>query len=90
MLASLNMYGKSSGPSQDVKFFNKQSYVSASLSGIFYSDYKAGDFVQKEAIVGYTTDEFGKVIEKHQNIKTKDTQNKKHKNKRKKKKEKKK
>lgn len=65
MLASLNMYGKSSGPSQDVKFFNKQSYVSASLSGIFYSDYKAGDFVQKEAIVGYTTDEFGKVIEKH-------------------------
>ena len=65
MLASLNMYGKSSEPSQNIKHFNSQSYVSASLSGIFYSDYKAGDSLQKGAIVGYTTDEFGKVIENH-------------------------
>jgi len=65
MLASLNMYGKSTEPLHNVKHFNSQSYVSANFSGIFYSDYAAGDSVQKGAIVGYTTDEFGKIIEKH-------------------------
>ena len=65
MLASLNMYGKSIEPPHNVKHFNSQSYVSANFSGIFYSDYAAGDSVQKGAIVGYTTDEFGKIIEKH-------------------------
>lgn len=65
MLASLEMYAKGSGPSNNIIYRNSQTYVSAKMQGIFYSDHKAGDHVKKDAVVGYTTDEFGQVIEEH-------------------------
>lgn len=65
MLASLGMYKKGEGPSKNIKFLNNQTYLSARQSGVFYSNYKAGDSIQKGEVVGYTTDEFGVIIEKH-------------------------
>jgi len=65
MLASLGMYKKGEGPSNDIKFLNNQTYVKARQSGVFYSNFKAGDSIQKGEVIGYTTDEFGTIIEKH-------------------------
>lgn len=60
MLATMKMY-----PEQDPKAtetitkFNRQAYVKATESGIFYSPLKAGDAVSENQVIGYVTDEFG-------------------------------
>lgn len=41
---------------------NNQKYIDASKSGLFYSEYKAGDRVKKGDVVGKITDEFGNSI----------------------------
>lgn len=65
MLAAMNMYAVEIEPHQDVIYLNEQYYVKATKQGVFYSTYKAGDKVKKDAVIGYTTDVFGKVIEEY-------------------------
>jgi len=48
---------------------NYQILIKAYFKGIFYSDYKAGDIVKKNDIVGYTTDEFGHILEEYRSTK---------------------
>ncbi|NER17327.1 succinylglutamate desuccinylase/aspartoacylase family protein [Spongiivirga citrea] len=63
MLEELTMYPKSvESASTSFASLNNQKYIDADVSGIFYSDLKAGDAVKKGDRVGYITDEFGKVI----------------------------
>lgn len=65
MLATMNMYAKGTAPPANITYLNSQTYVKATISGIFYSEYKAGDIVKKDEIVGHTTDEFGNILEKY-------------------------
>ncbi len=65
MLFTMNMYPKASEPHENIIYRNSQDYINSNVQGIFYSSYKAGDFVAKDDIVGYTTDEFGKVLEEY-------------------------
>lgn len=65
MLMKMEMYGDPSDlkPAKKITRRNHQVYIKSTTSGIFYKKYKAGDIVKKGALVGHTTDEFGKVIE---------------------------
>ena len=65
MLATMDMYANGSGPHPNIIFSNDQTYINASVQGIFYSELKAGDRVKVGDIVGYTTDEFGTVLEEY-------------------------
>lgn len=65
MLATLGMYSNGSGPHPNVIYQNNQTYVKSNTKGIFYSDFKAGDQVKKNDVIGYTTDEFGSVLEEY-------------------------
>jgi len=65
MLATMKMYDKGTEPHPRVIHKNSQSYIKSKVQGIFYSDYKAGDSVKKDAIVGHTTDEFGTMLEEY-------------------------
>ncbi len=65
MLATMNMYSIASGPHPNIVYGSSQVYIKASIQGIFYSGHKAGDEVKKNDVVGYTTDEFGTVIEEY-------------------------
>jgi predicted deacylase len=62
MLETINMYHNGTGTTTNLIKLNHQTYIKSNENGIFYSDYKAGNAVKKDDIVGYTTDEFGKVI----------------------------
>jgi len=65
MLTTMGMYAKGSGAHSNIIYRNSQTYVNSKVKGIFYSEYKAGDTVKKDEIVGYTTDEFGQTIEEY-------------------------
>lgn len=39
---------------------NQQDYIKVPENGIFYSDFKSGDPVKKNQVLGFITDEFGK------------------------------
>jgi len=65
MLATMEMYGKSSEPHPNIIYRNSQTYIKSNAQGIFYSTFKAGDTVKKDEIVGHTTDEFGIIIEEY-------------------------
>ena len=65
MLATVDMYANGSDPHPDIIYRNNQTYIDAGVQGIFYSDYKAGDTVKKDDIVGFTTDEFGNMLEEY-------------------------
>jgi len=64
ILKELKMYDNIGiKPTYGVKSkFSKQAYISVPVQGIFYSDLKAGDLVQKNQIIGYITDVFGNKI----------------------------
>lgn len=70
MLAEMKMYGKAIETNTEITRLNDQVYISSKQKGLFYSSHKAGDTVKKGAIVGYTTDEFGVVIEEYRASKT--------------------
>jgi predicted deacylase len=70
MLAELKMYQSGDGPHKNIVRLNDQVYVKSNETGIFYTDHKAGDMVKEGDIVGYTTDEFGKILEQHKASKT--------------------
>ena len=65
MLYELDMYLPHTPPHPNRIFLNHQMYTSATKRGIFYSEFKAGDHVEKGEIIGYTTSAFGEVIEEH-------------------------
>ena len=65
MLATMDMYANGTGPHPDIIYRNSQSYIRSSVDGIFYSKYKAGDKVNKDELIGYTTDEFGTILEEY-------------------------
>lgn len=65
MLETMKMYFKGTGAHQNIIYRNSQSYISSTVKGVFYSDFKAGDTVIKDELVGYTTNEFGKVLEEY-------------------------
>ncbi|CAN0600689.1 unnamed protein product, partial [Ectocarpus sp. 12 AP-2014] len=62
MLETTNMYRNGTGSTTKLIKLNHQTYIKSNENGIFHSEYKAGNTVKKDDIVGYTTDEFGKVI----------------------------
>ena len=65
MLATMNMYSNGGSSHPNITYRNSQSYIRSGAKGIFYSELKAGDKVKKNEMVGYTTDEFGTVIEEY-------------------------
>ncbi len=65
MLKTMKMYSNGTGPHKNIISCDNQTYISATAKGIFYSEFKAGDSVSKNDIVGYTTNEFGVILEKH-------------------------
>ncbi|MBX2870725.1 MAG: succinylglutamate desuccinylase/aspartoacylase family protein [Saprospiraceae bacterium] len=69
MLATMDMYANGSGPHPNIVYRNDQTYIKSAVDGIFYSEFKAGDTVKKDEIVGHTTDEFGKTIEEYKSPK---------------------
>jgi predicted deacylase len=62
MLSEMKMYTAGTEPNIKLTRLNNQTYIRSTSKGIFYSSYKAGDSVNKNDIVGYTTDEFGSTI----------------------------
>ncbi|TAI48303.1 M14 family metallopeptidase [Flagellimonas allohymeniacidonis] len=65
MLETMGMYFNGTGAHKNIVYRNSQTYIKASVNSIFYSDYKAGDEVRKDDIVGYTTNEFGFILEEY-------------------------
>ena len=65
MLSTMKMYDKKTEPNLNLKKLNHQTYIKSKTSGIFYSNYNAGDSIKKGDVVGYTTDEFGNKIEEY-------------------------
>lgn len=63
MLAEMGMYPKDGKKNHNITYLNNQTYVDATVEGIFYSEYKAGDKVKKDDTIGYTTDVFGNILE---------------------------
>ncbi|WP_222937116.1 M14 family metallopeptidase [Cytophaga sp. FL35] len=62
VMNGLQMYRTKLDLPSELKKYNDQGYIKASTKGIFYSDIKAGDFVQEGQDIGYITDEFGAII----------------------------
>ena len=65
MLSTLEMYPGENSPHQNIIRTDSQFYIRSKVQGIFYSDYKAGDWVREGDVVGFTTNEFGEVLEKY-------------------------
>lgn len=65
MLKALNMYEHPTTQVENIVRRNHQVYVRSTKQGIFYSSVKAGDKVEEGQLVGYTTDEFGNVLEEY-------------------------
>ncbi|WP_298473407.1 M14 family metallopeptidase [uncultured Maribacter sp.] len=65
MLGTMNMYANSTGSHKNIIHCNNQIYIKSNVKGIFYSQYKAGNKVKKDAIIGYTTNEFGVILEEY-------------------------
>jgi len=66
MLATLEMYDEAARPHPAVVRRNHQVYVRSGAQGVFYGKFRAGDAVRKDDVIGYTTDEFGKVLEEYE------------------------
>jgi len=69
MLSEMEMYDQGTGASENLVLLNNQTYISSKEKGIFYSKYRAGDHVEKDDIVGHTTDEFGNIIAEYKSPK---------------------
>ena len=66
ILSYLNLYSKTNlkTPNPNAQKFSSQFYIKSPTSGIFYSSFKAGDFIKIGQEIGYITDEFGNILEK--------------------------
>ena len=69
ILETMGMYFNGTGAHKNIIYGNNQIYIKAKVNGIFYSDYKAGDLVKKNDILGHTTDEFGHILEEYKSTK---------------------
>lgn len=65
MLKKLSMYEHPTTLVENIVLRNHQVYVRSTKQGIFHSSVKAGDKVEVGQLVGYTTDEFGEILEEH-------------------------
>lgn len=65
MLETMDMYANGTGAHKKIINCNSQTYIKASVNGIFHSNYNAGDKVKQNDVVGYTTDEFGNLLEEY-------------------------
>lgn len=70
MLNKMKMYHKVPDSNHTITRLNDQVYIRSKAKGIFYCSLKAGDSVQKGQTIGYTTDEFGVVLEEYKATKT--------------------
>ncbi len=68
MLNTMNMYAHEAVPHENIVYRNSQTYIKSRVKGIFYSEHQAGDYVKKDDVVGYTTNEFGKILEEYKAI----------------------
>lgn len=62
MLHEMGMYANAGASKVKPIRLNRQVYVRAPEQGIFYSDYKAGDKVEKGTVVGKITDVYGNLV----------------------------
>lgn len=65
MLAEMKMCGKVVKSNGKIIRLHDQVYIRSTKKGGFYSTHSAGDMVKKGDVVGYTTDEFGTLIEEY-------------------------
>lgn len=65
ILTEMKMYDKGTPPNPNLNQRNYQTYIKSNEKGIFYSHLKAGDYVKKDDIIGYITDEFGEKLEEY-------------------------
>ena len=65
MLSNMDMYNKGTAAHANLIQLNNPTYISATETGLFYSDLKAGDTVTKGDIVGYITNEFGEKLKEY-------------------------
>ncbi len=66
MLKELGMYEQETTTLKELVQLNDQAYIRATKSGIYYTDLNSGDIVSEGQKVGYTTDEFGAILEEFQ------------------------
>lgn len=69
MLSTMHMYSNDTEAPKSITYLDKQTYIKAKVQGIFYSKHKAGDSIKKGELVGYTTDEFGTILERYKSPK---------------------
>ncbi len=62
MLGVMKMYDNASKSKIDFVNITGQVYIKSEYKGVFVSDYKAGDSVNEEDVVGHIKDVFGKTI----------------------------
>lgn len=62
MLKEMEMYESNIKSTKKPTQLNRQAYIKATEKGIFYSELSAGDTVKAGTVIGYTTDEFGKLL----------------------------
>ncbi|MDF4203388.1 succinylglutamate desuccinylase/aspartoacylase family protein [Maribacter sp. SA7] len=65
MLNNMDMYDKGTAPHANLIQLNNPTYISATETGLFYSDHKAGYAVKKGDVVGYITNEFGEKLNEY-------------------------
>ena len=62
MLHKMGMYSNGTEINLPRIYLNNQEYIRSPETGIFYSDFKAGDHVENGQLVGVVKDLFGKVL----------------------------
>ena len=65
MLETMSMYFNGTEAHKNIVRRNSQTYIKSTVNGIFYSNHKAGHKVKKGDVVGYSTDEFGTILEEY-------------------------
>ena len=65
MLQTMKMYSNGTKAHENIIYCDNQIYIKSKSKGIFYSNFSAGDRVKQNDIIGYTTDEFGQIIEEY-------------------------
>ncbi|MDF0717466.1 succinylglutamate desuccinylase/aspartoacylase family protein [Muricauda sp. 334s03] len=66
VLDQLGMYTSQLDLPKKLVKYNNQAYLKVPVTGILYSELRAGDSVSKGQVVGHITNEYGKVLEKIQ------------------------
>ncbi len=70
MLAELKMCGTASNQNTNFTNLTHQFYIKSKHKGIFYSNFKAGDQVEKGEVIGHIKDEFGEILGEYKAFKS--------------------